>query len=53
MVTALEASNHWQFDAFKLADATDGHPLSALGFYTFQSAGLIERFKLNPIKLAR
>jgi cAMP-specific phosphodiesterase 4/high affinity cAMP-specific and IBMX-insensitive 3',5'-cyclic phosphodiesterase 8 len=50
---ALEAANHWQFDAFRLSDVTDGHPLSALGFYAFQEANLVAKFSLPPVKLAR
>lgn len=50
---ALESANHWQFDAFKLTESTDGHPLSALGFYAFHSAGLIGRFGFKAPALAR
>ncbi|EFJ48257.1 3'5'-cyclic nucleotide phosphodiesterase [Volvox carteri f. nagariensis] len=43
----------WQFDTWRLRDITHGHPLSALGFYLIQRAGLIAHFSLNPVKVAR
>jgi len=53
-VTAvLSSSSHWQFDAFKLNDVTNGHPLSSLAFYLFHTEGLIEHFSLKPAHLAR
>eukprot|EP00983_Pelagomonas_calceolata_P127444 1161403-Pelagomonas_calceolata.AAC.7 len=54
LVTAvLSSSSHWQFDAFKLNDVTNGHPLSSLAFYLFHTEGLIEHFSLKPAHLAR
>jgi hypothetical protein len=47
------AADSWQFDAFELAEAADGFPLSALGFYLMHQRGLIRRFKLDAGKLAR
>lgn len=32
---------------------TNNHPLSVLGFYVFQQSGLICKFNLNPVALAR
>ncbi|GFR47060.1 hypothetical protein Agub_g8745 [Astrephomene gubernaculifera] len=49
----LAAADGWQFNAWRLRDATQGHPLSALGFYLLQRAGLIARFKMNPVTVAR
>ncbi|KAL6764769.1 3'5'-cyclic nucleotide phosphodiesterase [Haematococcus lacustris] len=50
---ALESAKHWQFDAFKLCEVTQGHPLSALGYYTLHQAGLITHFNMKPAHLAR
>lgn len=49
----LNTSNQWQFDAFKLQEASNGHPLSALGYFLFNQAGLITKFNMKPILLAR
>ena len=49
----LATCEEWQFDPFALAEATQGHPLSALSFYLFHRQGLIERFSINPTTLAR
>ena len=49
----LATCEEWQFDAFALAKATQGHPLSALSFYLFQRHGLIERFSINRSVLTR
>jgi hypothetical protein len=49
----LQSSNEWQFDAFALADATNGHPLSALAFFLFTKQGLVEHYSLRPTILAR
>ncbi|KAF5827146.1 hypothetical protein DUNSADRAFT_1247 [Dunaliella salina] len=52
-VTAvLSSASHWQFDAFKLNDVSNGHPLSSLAFYLFHTEGLIEHFSLKPAHLA-
>lgn len=53
MERVLATADNWQFDAFKLAEVTQGHPLSTLGYYLFHTAGLIERFGLPAAKLAR
>ena len=49
----MDAACSWTFDSFALAEATLGHPLSTLGFYLMQTTGLVSRFKLNDLKLAR
>ncbi|KAG2451651.1 hypothetical protein HYH02_003431 [Chlamydomonas schloesseri] len=43
----------WHFDMLEVAKATNGHALSVTGFFVIQRAGLISRFKLNPVVLAR
>jgi len=43
----------WEFDAFKLSDISCGHPLSTLGYYIFHTTGLIAKFNLKPVRLAR
>lgn len=49
----LASSYEWQFDAFALNTASQGHPLSTLGYYLFHKQGLIEHFNLKPTSLAR
>lgn len=52
VLQALETSKQWNWDAFKLAQATKGHPLASLGMFFFDEANLIETYRLsqNPIK---
>jgi hypothetical protein len=50
---ALALANEWQFDAFALAEASGGHPLSTLAYYLFAKQGLLEHFSLKPAALAR
>ncbi|KAG2439842.1 hypothetical protein HYH02_010474 [Chlamydomonas schloesseri] len=49
----LSKADSWQFDTWALKDATGGFPLSALGFYLIKRAGLVSRFHLKPVILAR
>lgn len=49
----LASAYEWQFDAFALNEASQGHPLSTLGYYLFHRQGLIDHFKLKPTNLAR
>lgn len=49
----LASAYEWQFDAFSLNEASQGHPLSTLGYYLFHKQGLIEHFNLKPTSLAR
>ena len=49
----LAAADDWHFDAFRLEQATQGHALSCLAFYLLQRTGLVRRFSLNPLLLAR
>ncbi|GIL58439.1 hypothetical protein Vafri_13575 [Volvox africanus] len=49
----LAQADSWHFDAWRLRDVTNGHPLSALGFYLIHRAGLIANLKLKPAVLAR
>jgi hypothetical protein len=53
MEKTLHTADHWQWDAFRLAEVTNGYPLSALGYYLFHSNDLISRFNIKPIVLAR
>ncbi|GLC47046.1 hypothetical protein PLESTM_002012800 [Pleodorina starrii] len=48
-----EAHSGWQYDIWALQGATQGHALSVLGFYLIQRAGLISRFGLSAVRLAR
>jgi len=47
------AEEGWAFDAFALADATGGRPLSVLAFFLLHRTGLIARCSLAPAALAR
>lgn len=49
----LAKSDNWEFDMWELQDVTQGHALSVLGFYLIQRAGLMDRFKIKPVKVAR
>lgn len=49
----LQSANEWQWDAFALAEATNGHPLSTLAYFLFSKQGLIEHYQLRPTALAR
>ena len=49
----LDQVDSWEFDTWALQEATQGHALSVLGFYLMQRAGLVSRFRLKPIVLAR
>lgn len=53
MEAVLATVEEWRFDAFKLAEVTQGHPLSALSFWLFKRYNLIEQFQLDAVKLAR
>ena len=48
-----KAYDGFSFDAFELAEASQGHPLSTLAYFLFHKSGLISNFNLHPIKLAR
>ncbi len=47
------AANSWEFDAFRLDEATNGHALSTLGYYLMSRFGLIKHFKLPEKALAQ
>ncbi|PNW87229.1 hypothetical protein CHLRE_02g114100v5 [Chlamydomonas reinhardtii] len=49
----LAGADAWQFDTWRLAEATSGHALSCLGFYLLQREGLIAHFRIRPHRLAR
>lgn len=49
----LATAHEWQWDAFALAEATSGHPLSTLAYFLFSKQGLIEHYQLKPVALAR
>ncbi|GIL49917.1 hypothetical protein Vafri_6220 [Volvox africanus] len=48
-----KAEDAWQYDTWKLAEMTQGHALSCLGFYLLHREGLISQFRIQPTKLAR
>ncbi len=43
----------WEWDAFAFAEATSNHPLSTLGFFILQRTGMVAKFDMNTVKLAR
>jgi hypothetical protein len=49
----LATSYNWQFDAFRLAEATGDRALSTLGYFLFNEANLIKQFAIRPSTLAR
>ncbi|KAK9862771.1 hypothetical protein WJX84_008507 [Apatococcus fuscideae] len=49
--SVLSDAHTWSFDAFALDEATDGHPLSILGFHLIKQAGFISLFELNEQRL--
>ena len=53
MEAVLATVNDWRFDAFKLAEVTQGHPLSALGFWLMKRFDIINTFQLDATRLAR
>ncbi|KXZ54073.1 hypothetical protein GPECTOR_5g18 [Gonium pectorale] len=46
-------ADQWQFDTWALQAASGDHALSCLGFYLIQRAGLVARFRMDPVALAR
>eukprot|EP00200_Dunaliella_tertiolecta_P003872 CAMPEP_0202344636 /NCGR_PEP_ID=MMETSP1126-20121109/4232_1 /ASSEMBLY_ACC=CAM_ASM_000457 /TAXON_ID=3047 /ORGANISM="Dunaliella tertiolecta, Strain CCMP1320" /LENGTH=812 /DNA_ID=CAMNT_0048935853 /DNA_START=261 /DNA_END=2699 /DNA_ORIENTATION=+ len=48
-----QALSCFNFDAFAFNEATDGHPLSVLGFFLLHKSGLMSTFNMHPTKLAR
>mmetsp|Transcript_34412 Transcript_34412/g.76444 ORF Transcript_34412/g.76444 Transcript_34412/m.76444 type:complete len:639 (+) Transcript_34412:160-2076(+) len=53
MEAVLATVDEWRFDAFKLSEATQGHPLSALGFWLMKRYDIIDHFQLDATRLAR
>jgi len=51
---ALEVSyDSFTFDAFKLAQLTQGHPLSTMAYFILQKSKLLSSLNLDAIKTAR
>ncbi|KAG2444401.1 hypothetical protein HXX76_001154 [Chlamydomonas incerta] len=49
----LAGADGWQFDTFRLAEVSGGLPLSALGYFLMQRAGLIKTLRLSAKTLIR
>ncbi len=47
------AYDSFSFDAFELAEVTQGHPLSTLAYFLFHKSNLISGFGMHPVRLAR
>ena len=44
----LRTADHWHFDAFRLTEASQGYPLSTLGFWLMQQTRVAKEFSENP-----
>ena len=44
----LRTADHWHFDAFKLTEASQGYPLSTLGFWLIQQSRVAKEFSEFP-----
>lgn len=53
LMVKLGSIDQWQFDAFQLDKASNGRPLSALGFFLFKRFNLIDVFQLDENKLVQ
>lgn len=40
----LRTADHWHFDAFRLVEASQGYPLSTLGFWLMQQNRVAREF---------
>ena len=40
----LRTADHWHFDAFRLVEASQGYPLSTLGFWLMQQNRVAKEF---------
>ncbi|XP_032218753.2 cAMP-specific 3',5'-cyclic phosphodiesterase 4C isoform X3 [Nematostella vectensis] len=48
LATILENVNKWDFDAFALGEATNGHPMLAVSYTILQARDLLKIFKIKP-----
>ena len=53
MLSKLAHINDWTFNTFRLAELTDGKPLSTLSFAVLKQSGIVSCLKLDEHKLAR
>ena len=51
--TILSHVDDWTFDSFELDRVACGKPLSCLSFFLFKKMGLIDKLRLNEVKLSR
>eukprot|EP00891_Asterochloris_glomerata_P000667 jgi/Astpho2/667/e_gw1.00013.90.1_t len=49
----LRSADGWHFDAFRLAEVTQGRPLSTITFWLMQQNGVVRDAELDPLRLAR
>ena len=46
----LRTADHWHFDAFRLVEASQGYPLSTLGFWLMQQNRVAKEFsEFSPL----
>lgn len=51
--SVLATCDNWRFDAYALEEASQGHPLSVLGFWLFHATGLMRSEDLSRARLVR
>lgn len=49
----LQEVDNWQFDMFKLEQASNGHCLSLLAYHLFKRMDMIRQLHLSEMKLIR
>lgn len=49
----LAGADAWQFDTWRLAEVSGGLPLSVLGYFLIQRAGLVKTLRLSPRTLVK
>lgn len=49
----LAKVDDWQFDAFRLAEVSNGRPLSLLGFALLKRYDIVKHFQLDELRLVR
>ena len=53
LASVLDLADNWQFDYFKLEEASGGRPLSCIAFFLMKRTQLVSMFRLNETRLAR
>ena len=48
VMLVLEEMADWNFNAFRLTELTDGHPLATLGFVLFEEHDFYAKYRIDP-----